>query len=83
MLISSMGVGVLEDVLHESMKRIPPPGFLPFSAIRNSPVPVILRYVQFNGVWNGSPLVVAFWLEQSTLRMNERDYAAFVMDCME
>ena len=52
MLISFTGVGVLEDVLHESMKRIHPHGFLPFSAIRNSPVPVILRYVQFNGVWN-------------------------------
>ena len=60
MQISSMGVGVLEDVLHESMKRIHPHGFLPFSAIRNSPVPVILRYVQFNGDWNDYPSLLRF-----------------------
>ena len=60
MQISSMKAGVLEDVLHESMKRIHPHGFLPFSPIRNSTVPAILHEVRFNGVWNGSPLVVAF-----------------------
>ena len=60
MLISSMGVGVLEDVLHESMKRIHHYGFLPFSPIRNSTVPAILHYVQFNGVWNGHPSLLRF-----------------------
>ena len=60
MLISSMGVGVLEDVLHESVKRIRPHGFLPYSPIRNSPVPAILHYVQFNGVWNDYPSLLRF-----------------------
>ena len=60
MLISSMRVGVLEDVLHESMKRIHHYGFLPYSPIRNSPVPAILHYVQFNGVWNDHSSLLRF-----------------------
>ena len=42
------------------MKRIHPYGFLPFSPIRNSPVPAILHYVQFNGVWNDHSSLLRF-----------------------
>ena len=60
MQISSMKAGVLEDVLHESVKRIRPHGFLPYSPIRKSPVPAILHYVQFNGVWNDHSSLLRF-----------------------
>ena len=77
MLISSMGVGVLEDVLHESMKRIHPYGFLPFSPIHNSTVPAILHYVQFNGVWNDHSSLLRFgwnsllcvWMKEIALQL--------------
>ena len=42
------------------MKRIRPHGFLPYSPIRNSPVPAILHYVQFNGVWNDHSSLLRF-----------------------